>query len=202
MTSPGAMLTWRPRRRCGRPGRPTSRISSSSYRPARPHRVRRQRPQERSGATISHRKDSGHSGHGGAGCGARRTSVSWMTRPCGCSRICRADLRERGWTFSPSESRAAQSASWCRAVYQRPFDDRLDRERDASATYDKLTRRQIVRVSTSSDHSSSWPDARRDAIRRMHEADVSRRGAMEGGEPDLAFTKSSGPVQRRFRESR
>ncbi len=93
-----------------------------------------------------------------------------------------ADLLERGWTFVPSESRAAKVVSWHRAVYHRPFDDRLDRERDASATYDKQTRHQIVRVSTSSDHSPSWPDARRDAIRRMRMADARRRrDAMEGG---------------------
>lgn len=77
------------------------------------------------------------------------------------------DLRERGWTFVPSASRAPWSASWHRAVYHRPFDDRLDRERGISATYNRLTRRQIVRVSTHSDHSPSWHDARQDAIRRI-----------------------------------
>ncbi len=93
-----------------------------------------------------------------------------------------ADLIERGWTFVPSESRAAHMVSWHRAVYHRPFDDRRDSERGAAATYDKRTRHQIVRVSTSSDHSPSWHDARRDAIRRMHEADARhRRNAREGG---------------------
>ncbi len=92
------------------------------------------------------------------------------------------DLRERGWEFVPSASRAAQSAPWHRAVYQRPFDDRLDSESEYAATYDRLTRQRTVRVSTSSDRSPSWEDARRDAIRRMHEADAKRRrDASEGG---------------------
>jgi regulator of extracellular matrix RemA (YlzA/DUF370 family) len=92
-----------------------------------------------------------------------------------------ADLIERGWTFVPSESRAAKVVSWHRAVYHRPFDDRRDSERGASAIYDKLTRHQIVRVSTHNDHSPSWDDARRDAIQRMREEDGKRRwDAMEG----------------------
>jgi hypothetical protein len=91
-----------------------------------------------------------------------------------------SDLLERGWRFVPSESRESQqsrvphSAPWYRAVYRRPFDDRLDSERGTSATYDKLTRHQIVRISTNGDHSLSWSDARQDAIQRMQTADAKR----------------------------
>ncbi len=86
-----------------------------------------------------------------------------------------ADLLERGWEFVPSESRASNISSWHRAVNARPFDDRLDSESDYAAAYDRLTRQRIVRVSTVSDHSPSWHDARRDAIRRMRTADARRR---------------------------
>jgi hypothetical protein len=85
------------------------------------------------------------------------------------------DLLERGWRFVPSDSRVATISTWHRAVYQRPFDDRLDRARGASMTYDKLTRSQIVRISTNGDHSPSWSDARQDAIQRMRTADAKRR---------------------------
>ena len=87
-----------------------------------------------------------------------------------------ADLLARGWRFVPLDSRAAQTALWHRAVYHRPFDDQLDTEKNAAAAiYDKVTRHQIVRVSTSSDHSLTWGDARRDAIQRMRTADAKRR---------------------------
>ena len=87
------------------------------------------------------------------------------------------DLVERGWQLVVAESRVVQSADGprYRAVYSRPFDDRLDREQPQAAVYDYRTRLRIVRVSTLRDHSPSWQDARQDAIRRMREADAKRR---------------------------
>ena len=86
------------------------------------------------------------------------------------------DLVERGWQLSEAES---ELLTWeiprHKAVYVRPFDDRLDFEALHSAVYDKVTRQQIVRVSTLSDQSASWDEARQDAIRRMRETDAKRR---------------------------
>ncbi len=86
------------------------------------------------------------------------------------------DLVERGWQLSVSES---EVLTWetprYKAVYVRPFDDRLDRENPSSATFDPRTRQQVVRVSTLKDYSPSWHAAHRDAIRRMREADARRR---------------------------
>ncbi len=86
------------------------------------------------------------------------------------------DLRERGWQMSEAES---ELLTWeiprHRAVYVRPVDGRLDIHSPHAVAYDKVTRQQIVRVSTLSDQSASWHDARRDAIRRMRDADARRR---------------------------
>ncbi len=88
-----------------------------------------------------------------------------------------ADLRLRGWALSRVDSRAAKTAPWCRAVYVRPFVTGIDREPITAAVYDRATRHRIVRISTHNDRSPSWRDARRDAIRRMREADAKRRAA-------------------------
>ncbi len=87
------------------------------------------------------------------------------------------DLVERGWQLVVSESGVFQLADGPRyhAVYVRPFDDRRDTENHNAATYDHRTRQHIVRISTQRDHSGSWRDAHRDAIRRMREADARRR---------------------------
>ena len=69
-----------------------------------------------------------------------------------------ADLRIRGWQFVPAVSRASESSSWHRAVYRRPFDDRVDTGNEYAAVYDRLNRQHIVRVSTVSEH-SPIPDA-------------------------------------------
>ncbi|HEV2066668.1 MAG TPA: hypothetical protein VGR08_07520 [Thermomicrobiales bacterium] len=87
------------------------------------------------------------------------------------------DLVERGWQVVVAASGLVQSADGprYRAVYVQPFDDRLDGENPHSGTYDRRTRQHIMRVSTLKDHSPSWRDAHRDAIRRMREADAKRR---------------------------
>ncbi len=85
------------------------------------------------------------------------------------------DLQDRGWALSRADSAAAKTAPWCRAVYVRPFDDRCDNQPVTAATYDRQTRRRILRVSTHLDRSPNWQAARRDAIRRMREADAKRR---------------------------
>jgi hypothetical protein len=87
-----------------------------------------------------------------------------------------ADLLERGWKVSVSASGVSKGETpHYRAVYVRPVDDRLDIEKASAATYDKLTRQQIVRVSSFGDHSPNWHDARRDAIQRMRTADARYR---------------------------
>ncbi len=88
-----------------------------------------------------------------------------------------ADLRERGWALVIAESRVMGSVDGprYRAVYVRPFVDRLDLERGSAATYDPQTRQRIFRVSTLNDQSASWHDARQDAIRRMREAEAKYR---------------------------
>ena len=87
------------------------------------------------------------------------------------------DLVERGWQLVVAESGVLQwvDGPRYRAVYSRPFDDRLDREQPQAAVYDYRTRLRIVRVSTLKYHSPSWQHARRDAIRRLREADARRR---------------------------
>jgi hypothetical protein len=42
-----------------------------------------------------------------------------------------ADLVERDWQIVRSASRVADISSWHRAVYHRPFDDRLDTRNDS-----------------------------------------------------------------------
>ena len=88
-----------------------------------------------------------------------------------------ADLRERGWQLSEVESRVIPSANGpCyRSIYVRPFDGRLDLQVLHSAAFDPHTRQRIMRISTLKDCSPSWHAARRDAIRRMREADAKRR---------------------------
>lgn len=85
------------------------------------------------------------------------------------------DLLERGWRLSASEVWVAKETPWYRAVYVRPYDDHRDHQPVHAATYDKQTRQRILRVSTHVDRSPSWHAARRDAIRRMREADARRR---------------------------
>lgn len=87
------------------------------------------------------------------------------------------DLIERGWKLSEAEAELLHrvGGTWHKAVYIRPVDDGLDIASLGSAAYDKVTRQPIVRVSTLKDRSESWRDARRDAIRRMQEADAKRR---------------------------
>ncbi len=88
-----------------------------------------------------------------------------------------ADLQARGWTVVVAETRMVQSTNRVqyRAIYSRPFDERLDTEAFTSAAYDPRTRQHIVRVSTLKDQSPSWHDAHQDAIQRMREADARRR---------------------------
>lgn len=88
-----------------------------------------------------------------------------------------ADLRDRGWALSPADSRrqGTQTTPWYRAVYVRPFADRLDRSGGSWPIYDRRTRDRIVRISTFQDRSASWEDARRDAIRRMRALDAQLR---------------------------
>ncbi len=83
-----------------------------------------------------------------------------------------ADLLERGWVLSPSEVWVAKATPWHRAIYVRPYDDHRDDQPVTSATYDKQTRRRILRISTHLDRSPSWRDARQDAIRRLREVDA------------------------------
>lgn len=68
-----------------------------------------------------------------------------------------ADLLERGWQLSVSES---EVLTWetprHKAVYSRPFVDRLDRLGMSWPVYDKRTRQQIVRISTHQDRSPTW----------------------------------------------
>lgn len=84
------------------------------------------------------------------------------------------DLKGRGWELSLPDSRvqSTQAMSWCKAVYIRLFDDRLDSLRGTWAIYDRQSRQRIMRVSTHQDRSASWDDALQDAIRRMREVDV------------------------------
>lgn len=90
----------------------------------------------------------------------------------------RADLRDLGWTLSRADSRPAKTAPWCRAVYVRPFVTGLDPKPLTAALYDRPSRHRIVRVSTHTDRSRSWEDARRETIRRMREGDAKRRGML------------------------
>ena len=87
------------------------------------------------------------------------------------------DLVGRGWQLVVAESGVLQwvDGPRYRAVYVRPVDSRLDLQLFHSATFDPHTRQHIVRVSTLKDQSPSWQHARRDAIRRMREADARRR---------------------------
>lgn len=113
-------------------------------------------------------------GIGRAACGAGHTM---QARTVQMLQTLPDDFRERGWTLVVADSGVIHSAdgSRYRAIYSRPFDPALDAESLQWVAYDKVTRQQIVRISTLKGQSGSWRAARRDAIRRMREADAKRR---------------------------
>jgi hypothetical protein len=81
------------------------------------------------------------------------------------------DLRIRGWELVPSQSRVFLTFAGPRyqAVYVRPFDPAVDDE----ARLVPRSRLRWVRISTEY-RSTSWEDARHQAIALMREADMRR----------------------------